>query len=124
MIYNNDKEFEVVFYRARSNGYCPVLEYLNGLPINQRAKIVKYIDFLKINKGYLDEPYSRHIVGKIRELRIDFDRHRHRIFYFAFVDKKLVLLHAFLKRTKKTPRKEINIAIKRYDEVLSSKKNI
>ncbi len=68
---------------------------------------MKYIEFLRIQKGYLEEPYSRHIKGKIRELRVDFGRNKHRIFYFVFVNKTIVLLHAFLKKTAKTPISEI-----------------
>jgi len=69
----------------------------------------------------LDEPYSKHIKGKIRELRVDFSRNRHRIFYFAFIGKKIILLHAFLKKTKKTPISEIRRAEENYQDVLNNK---
>lgn len=66
------------------------------------------MELLKERGGYLDEPYSKHIKGKIRELRVDFARKHHRIFYFAFVGKKIILLHAFLKKSEK-PLKEKSI---------------
>lgn len=72
-------------------------------------------------EGKLDEPYSKHIRGKIWELRVDFARHRHRIFYFIFIEKTIVLLHAFLKRTKKTPEVEIKIAKNNYYEAIKNK---
>lgn len=69
-------------------------------------------------KGCLDEPYSRHIRGKIRELRVDFAKNRHRIFYFTFVDKNIILLHAFLKKTAKSPEGEIKKAEDNYKQIL------
>lgn len=97
-------------YYINNRGKVPVREYIDRLSTKEQAKVFKYIRFLKENEGKLDEPYSRHIEGKIRELRVDFHRNRHRIFYFTFVGKKIILLHAFLKKTKKTPQNEINQA--------------
>ena len=70
-------------------------------------KVLKYIEFLRERKGVLDEPYSKHIRGKLRELRVDFSKNRHRIFYFTFVDKNIILLHAFLKNSAQIPEAEI-----------------
>jgi phage-related protein len=83
---------------------------------------VKYIEFLRENRGHLDEPYSKHIKGKIRELRVDFGKNRHRILYFAFVEKTIILLHAFLKTTAKTPVSEIKKAENNYQNVLNNPK--
>lgn len=106
-------DYEVQYY-VDNKGKAPVREYINGLNLKERAKVLKYIDFLGQNDGKLDEPYSRHIEGKIRELRVDFHRNRHRIFYFTFVGRKIILLHAFLKKTAKTPINEISQAKKNY----------
>ena len=96
MIYKNI-EYKVIFYKEKETHKSPVLEYIESLDIKEKAKIVKYIDFLREHKGVLDEPYSKHIKGKIRELRVDFSSKRHRIFYFTFIGKNIILLHAFLK---------------------------
>ena len=64
----------------------------------------------------LDEPYSKHIKGKIRELRVDFSRNKHRIFYVAVIEKKIILLRAFLKKTTKTPRQEIIGALNNFED--------
>ena len=91
----NQTEYTVHFYTNTATGALPVKEYIDGLPDKQKAKVLKYVDFLRINKGYLDEPYSRHIAGKIRELRVDFGRTSHRIFYFTFVEKRLYFCMLF-----------------------------
>lgn len=119
MIYT--KKYKVRFYKNLKTGKSPVLEYLERLALKERSKISKYIDFLQEKEGKLDEPYSKHIKGKIRELRIDFAKNRHRIFYFTFIEKTIVLLHAFLKKTDKTPEIEIRIAEENYYDVLENK---
>jgi len=116
MIYNG---YKVVFFRD-SKGKAPVLGYIDRLPKKEKAKVLKYIDFLREKKGILYEPYSKHIVGKIRELRVDISRNRHRIFYFTFIGKKIILLHAFLKRTNKTPLAEKNRALNNYKIVVKN----
>ena len=120
MIYNNI-EYKVKFFKDSKNN-SPVSEYINGLDVKERAKVSKYIEFLREHKGVLDEPYSKHIKGKIRELRVDLSSKRHRIFYFTFVGKNIILLHAFLKKTEKTPLSEIKIAQENYNNVLSNPK--
>jgi len=123
MIYNvGTTEYKVKFYKDVKTGRSPVLEYIEGLSDREKAKVLKYIEFLRINKGYLDEPYSKHIKGKIRELRVDFARNRHRILYFIFIKRTIVLLHGFLKKTAKTPISEIKRAEENYYKVLKNQK--
>ena len=83
---------------------------------------MKYIEYLKLHEGFLDEPYSKQIKGKIRELRVDFSKNRHRIFYFTFINKNIILLHAFLKKTPKTPLGEIKKAEQNYNDVINNPK--
>jgi len=120
MIYNN--EYKIKFYQNIDSSCCPVQGYINNLSEKDKAKVLKYIEFLREHKGILDEPYSKHIRGKVRELRVDLGFRRHRIFYFTFVGKNIILLHAFLKQTSKTPEREIDKAIEHYENVLKYQK--
>lgn len=117
MIYN---EYRVKFYINSQTGKKPALDYIKLLDEKTRQKVNKYIEFLRENKGYLNEPYSRHIRGKIRELRVDFNNGYHRIFYFSFLEKKIILLNAFLKNTNKTPIKQISIAENNYQDTINN----
>ncbi len=87
-------------------------------------RVDAYIRRLVDAGGYLEEPYSRHIDGDIRELRVDFARNRHRIFYFTVIGRRIILLHAFLKKTPKTPLGEIIRAQKNHDAFLEFDKDI
>lgn len=120
MIYTESEQYKVKFYTDK-RGKSPVLEYIDRLQPKEKAKILKYIEFLRINEGKLEEPYSKHIEGKIWELRVDFSRNRYRIFYFIFIKKTIILLHAFPKKTKRTPESELKRAEENYYNVLKHK---
>ena len=113
-------DYKIIYYKNSINNKIPVLEYINNLDKKNEAKVYKYIEILIENNGYLDEPYSKHITGKIRELRVEFSKNKHRIFYFAFFGKKIILLHAFLKKTDKTPKKEINKVVENYKDFINN----
>lgn len=113
-------DYRALFYLDSRTGKMPVKEYINALDTKTAAKVLKYIDFLREHKGYLDEPYSKHLRGSIRELRIDFGKDRHRVLYFTFVKKQIILLHAFLKKTPKTPERDIQTALERQHDVISN----
>ena len=116
MIYS---EYRVKFYTDVKRGVNPVLKFIETLPKNHQAKILKYIEFLREHEGVLDEPYSKHIRGKLRELRVDFGRNKYRVFYFLFIQKTIIVLHGFSKRTARTPLTEIRTAEERYQEVIN-----
>ncbi len=102
----------IYFYKDKS-GKEPVLEYLKEL-LSQNgkdsrikaAKIQDYINILSEHGTKIGEPYIKHIDGEIWELR----PLRDRIFFVAWVNNSFVLLHHFIKKTQKTPSKEIEKA--------------
>jgi len=112
--------YKVYYYVNSQNKKVPVEKYIRKHSLKDRAKIFKFIEFLRDNDGYLDEPYSKHIVDKIRELRVDFSHNKHRILYFAFVGKKIILLHAFSKHIAKTPKQEIERAKNNYYDFINN----
>jgi len=103
--------WRIEFFKLK-NGRAPVLEYLEELDERYRAKVVAHIELLREKGGHLYEPYAKHIKGPLWELRIDFGRLASRIFYLLGPQKMIVLLHAFMKKTQKTPRREIETALR------------
>jgi len=121
---NNRSEYKVYYYRNSHTKRAPVLEYLQKLPTKDRAKIAAYVALLRDYSGRLDEPYSHYIRSGIRELRIDFFHNRYRIFYITVEEKRIILLHAFLKKTPKTPEQEIIRALNNFEDYKINKKLI
>lgn len=83
-------------------------------------KITAYIRMLKEKGVSLGIPYIKHIEDNIWELR----PLRDRILFAYYSNNKFILLSIFMKKTKKTPKKEIEKA-KRYlkDYIYRSDKN-
>jgi len=114
MIYTNREdrgEYRIYYYKDSSTEHTPVLEYLQQLSLKDKTKILTYIKFLEKRKGYIDEPYARYISSGVRELRVRIRHNNYRIFYSLVDNKKILLLYAFLKKTRRTPRREIQHAL-------------
>jgi phage-related protein len=109
--------WEVEFYKDGS-GREPVPEFLHDLPSGTWAKVVRLIDLLSEQGVLLKEPYIRRIRGKLRELRVKDHLGLVRVFYFTFTGRRFVLLHGFLKKTDKTPEREIELAEKRMKDFM------
>lgn len=121
---NHHQEYKVYYYQNSYTKRVPVLEYIQTVPTKNKGRIAAYVTFLRDQGGRLDEPYSRYIRSGIRELRIEFARNRHRIFYITIEGKKIILLHAFLKKTPKTPKQEIIRALNNFEDYKINKKLI
>ncbi len=112
------KEFEIVFY-DKPDGSEPAKEFLLSLDKKMRAKIVMLIELLAENGSALREPYSKHIVDGIFELRAKVGSDISRVFYFFVIGKRIVLTNGFIKKTQKTPKSEIELAKKYRNEFLN-----
>jgi len=99
-------------------GCSPIEEFLDRLPTGDRARIDHTIGLLQDFGLQLGLPYVKHLEGKLWELRIQAGRKAYRVIYLAFTGQRFILLHAFLKKTQKTPRKEIAIAQRRLGDFL------
>jgi phage-related protein len=100
--------YEVEFYSNRK-GRCFTIEFLNGVNVKIRAKIVKWIEKLENEGPNLPRPYADIIRGKIRELRVNFGSNDYRFLYFFF-GKRIIVTHVFLKKTNRIPEGEIERA--------------
>nr|WP_273327741.1 type II toxin-antitoxin system RelE/ParE family toxin [Vallitalea guaymasensis] len=111
-----------VEYYKKENGDVPVVDFLLSLQPKMRAKAFSELELLQEHGNNLREPYVKSIKGKrykgLYELRIKFGSDISRIFYFTYHRNKFVLLNGFLKKSKSTPKLELEKAIKyKYDYV-------
>jgi len=121
--YNND-EFEIILYEL-SNGKSPVYEFIDNLDEKLRNKVIKNIDELKIRGNRCNEPLSKKIDNVIFELRILREGKYCRLFYFFSKDRKIVITNGYIKKSNKTPKKELELAIKyRKDWLIRNEKII
>ena len=104
--------FEVIFYE-KVNGDCPVEDFLSGLDVKMRAKMVGLLEILEDKGNTLREPYSKHIDDGIFEIRCKVGNNITRIMYFFYYEGKIILTNGFVKKTQKTPKKEIDLAKER-----------
>ncbi|WP_368427849.1 type II toxin-antitoxin system RelE/ParE family toxin [Sulfuricaulis sp.] len=65
----------------------------------------------------LGMPHTRAMGRGLFELRLKAAEGIARVFYCTIVDRRIVMLHQFIKKSEKTPRKELEIALKRMKEV-------
>jgi phage-related protein len=102
----------VKVYRTRS-GEAPISDYIRELGNRtdkdsriKLNKIYEYIEVLKVYGKQAGEPYLKHLEGEIWELRPIRDR----ILFATWEEGCFILLHLFIKKTQKTPKKEIEQA--------------
>ena len=69
----------------------------------------------------LGMPHTRAMGEGLFELRLKAAEGVVRVFYCTLVGRRIVMLHQFVKKSEKTPRKELDIARKRLKEVTDEK---
>ncbi len=100
-------------YYETADGLSPVRAYIDTLPADDAAQVTYEVDLLATLGIALGMPHARPIQGSgLWELRSR-DRNHHRIFYVAMRGRRMLLLHAFAKKTEKIPQREIRTAERR-----------
>ena len=113
--------FEIEFYSSK-DGREPIAEFLDSLDSKMSAKLVGLMDILEERVTELRMPYSEHLEDGIFELRCKQGSNITRVMYFFYVGKKIVATNAFVKKTQKTPAKELKLAKERRADWLSRHK--
>ncbi|MDD4140523.1 MAG: type II toxin-antitoxin system RelE/ParE family toxin [Eubacteriales bacterium] len=108
-------DWDLELYR-KENGSIPVKDFLISLSPKLRAKAYSDILLLKKLGANIREPFSTAIKGErykgLYELRIKFSSDISRIFYFLYNKNNIILLHGYLKKTNKTPKRELEKALR------------
>ena len=109
------KKLTVVFYRSRS-GAEPVREWLKDLPTEDRHNLGH--DLRLVELGWpIGMPLCRPLGGGLWELRSALPSNRIARVLFCATAGHMVLLHAFIKKTQKTPEPESDLARRRQKEI-------
>ena len=96
-----------------ARGRNPVEGFIRELPRGEQAVVRARIDFLAEVGNRAREPHSKGLGKGLFELRVRSSR----IFYCFRPRGVIVLLHGFSKKSQKTPAREMEIALRRMEEV-------
>lgn len=91
-------------------------EILN-LPSGFVARFLRYTERMEIYGPDLGMPHTRAMGNGLFELRLKAADGIARIFYCTLVGHRIVMLHQFIKKSEKTPGRELDIARKRMKEI-------
>ena len=87
------------------------------MPAGFLGRYLRYADRMELYGPDLGMPHTRAMGEGLYELRLKAAEGIARVFYCTIVGKKIVMLHQFIKKTDKTPPKELEIARRRLKEV-------
>jgi len=88
-----------------------------ALPPGLLARYLRYADRMELYGPDLGMPHTRAMGGGLFELRLKATEGIARVLYCTIIGKRIMILHQFTKKTKKTPLKELALARRRMKEV-------
>jgi phage-related protein len=91
---------------------------LEALPADMRARLARIAALIE-EEGLerVGEPHVKHIEGRLWEMRLTGKSGISRAFYVAATGRRIVIVRAFVKKKQKTPRREIELALARAQDV-------
>jgi phage-related protein len=113
----------VINYWRNPLGKSPVEKYIDD--IDNKDERAEILTTLKGIQEYGTEAVGvefRQLEGKLWELKIRTHGSQHRIFYIVMKGNEMILLHAFLKKTPRTPLKEIETAMQRMKKLMEARR--
>ena len=90
---------------------------LDDLPDDIRARFYRIVELLEtFGPSQVREPHIKHLEGKLWEMRMKGRDGIARAIYLAAQGQRLVVVHAFIKKTPRTPRGALELARRRAAE--------
>lgn len=109
-----------IWYFADDRGNSPVKDFIDGLPLEDQAKVFAYIEELRKQGHNLRRPLADYVQDGIYELRPKSNR----LFYFFFLKDNAIFVHAIKKKQYKIPANDIELSLRRKKEIERYKTNI
>lgn len=89
-----------------------------ALPADMRARLSRISALIEIpGLAQVHEPHIAHVQGSLWEMRMKGRDGISRALYVTARPRRVVIVRVFVKKTQKTPRHEIELALKRAEEV-------
>ena len=91
---------------------------LNALPADMRARFTRGSSHRKLVER-VGPPHVKHLQGRLWEMRLRGRNGIARALYVTVTGQRVVVVRVFVKKTQKTPRREIELALERAKEIVS-----
>jgi phage-related protein len=89
-----------------------------ALPMDMQARFLRLVERITAaGLQSLSEPHVKHLEGKLWELRLTGRDGIARALYVTAIGQRVIVVRAFKKKTQKTPRSEIELALQRAKEI-------
>ena len=105
--------YEIEYFHQR------VLAEVESWPVDVLADYARLVELLVEHGPDLRLPHSRSLGQGLFELRPHGRSGIGRVFYCFLVGKRIVIVHAFIKKTQQTPDHDLRIARKRAKDILN-----
>ncbi len=93
---------------------------LRALPADMRARFARICQLIgAVGLDRVGAPHIRHLSGPLWEMRLSGRDGISRALYVATQDMRLVVVRVFFKKTQRTPRREIELALRRVGEIMT-----
>jgi phage-related protein len=107
--------YSITFYSDK------VEKEIAGLPARLVARFIHYAERMEIFGADLGMPHTRAMGDGLFELRLKGAEGIARVFYCTLAGRKIVFLHQFIKKSDRTPIRELNVAHSRMKEIRYAK---
>jgi phage-related protein len=119
VIKNGEPKLSVKFFKQAASGGEPVRDWLRSLPDDEKKAIGENIKAVQFGWP-LGLPLVDHIDGDIWEVRTKLENRIARVL-FVLEGGTMVLLHGFIKKDQKTPKKELDVTKSRLKKLRGMK---
>ena len=91
---------------------------LRALPHEMRARFARICELIAaVGLERMGAPHVKHLAGPLWEMRMSGRDGTSRALYVTARNRRVVVVRAFLKKTRRTPKREIALALKRAGEI-------
>ena len=110
----------ITFY-ALPSGACPAEEFLDGLDAKQARKVAWVMQLVRDLPNPSTKFFKKLVGTDLREIRAEQGGNEFRLLCFFDGENLIVITGGFAKKTQKTPRQEIETALRRMKDYFSRK---
>lgn len=96
-----------------------VMAELSGQPADIRARFERIVNLIKeVGLEQVREPHVKHLQGPLWEMRMAGRDNIARAIYVRAEGQRLVVVRVFTKKQQKTPKRELDLALKRAEDIV------